>query len=118
MVPASVKMGGVWEEEAQERPVASEERRQAHKSRVQARVRASHPFGSHGGFPGGSSGKEPTRQCRRHRAAGSIPGAGRSPGGGHDNPLRYSCLENSMDRGTWQTTVHEVVNSWKTTEET
>ena len=34
--------------------------------------------------------------------AGSIPGSGRSPGGGHDNPLQYSCLENSMDRGAWR----------------
>ena len=37
---------------------------------------------------------------------GSIPGLGRSPGGGHGNPLRYSCLENSMDRGAWWATVH------------
>ena len=34
------------------------------------------------------------------RDAGSIPGSGRSPGGGHGNPLQYSCLENPMDRGT------------------
>ena len=34
--------------------------------------------------------------------AGSIPGSGRSPGGGHDNPLQHSCLENPMDRGAWQ----------------
>ena len=33
--------------------------------------------------------------------AGSIPGSGRSPGGGHDNPLQYFCLENPMDRGAW-----------------
>ena len=33
---------------------------------------------------------------------GSIPGLGRSPGGGHGNPLQYSCLENPMDRGAWQ----------------
>ena len=46
------------------------------------------------GFPGGASGKEPTCQCRRHRDMGSIPGSGRSPGEGHDNPLHYSCLEN------------------------
>ena len=37
---------------------------------------------------------------------GSIPGSGRSPGGGHGNPLQYSCLENSMDRGAWKATVH------------
>ena len=36
---------------------------------------------------------------------GSIPGSGRSPGGGHGNPLQYSCLENPMDRGAWRATV-------------
>ena len=41
------------------------------------------------------------------RDAGSIPGLGRSPGGGHGNPLQYSCLENPMDKGAWQATVHE-----------
>ena len=35
------------------------------------------------------------------RDMGSIPGSGRSPGGGHGNPLQYSCLENPMDRGAW-----------------
>ena len=43
--------------------------------------------------------------------AGSIPGLGRFPGGSHGNPLQYSCLENSMDRGTWQATVHGVAKS-------
>ena len=42
------------------------------------------------------------------RDAGLIPGSGRSPGGEHDNPLQYSCLENSMDRGVWWATVHGV----------
>ena len=42
------------------------------------------------------------------REAGSIPGSGRSPGGGHDNPLQYSCLENPMDRGVWWATFHSV----------
>ena len=41
----------------------------------------------------------------------SIPGSGRSPGGGHGNPLQYSCLENHMDRGGWQATVHWVTKS-------
>ena len=36
------------------------------------------------------------------RGAGSIPGLGQSPGGGHDNPLQYSCLENPMDREAWK----------------
>ena len=39
---------------------------------------------------------------------GSIPGLGRFPGGGHGNPLQYSCLENLMDRGAWWATVHGV----------
>ena len=42
------------------------------------------------------------------RNSGSIPVLGRAPGGGHDNPLQHSCLENSMDRGAWQATVHGV----------
>ena len=40
------------------------------------------------------------------RDAGSIPGSGRSPGGGHGNPLPYSCLENPLDRGAWLATGH------------
>ena len=42
---------------------------------------------------------------------GSIPGSGRSCGEGHGNPLQYSCLGNPMDRGVWQTTVHEAAKS-------
>ena len=42
---------------------------------------------------------------------GSIPGSGRSPGGEHGNPLQYSCLENPMDSGVWQATVHGVAKS-------
>ena len=45
------------------------------------------------------------------RDVGSIPGLGRSSGGGHGNPLQYSCLENAMDRGAWQATVHRVTVS-------
>ena len=41
----------------------------------------------------------------------SIPGLGRSPRGGYSNPLQYSCLENPMDRGAWQATVHGVTKS-------
>ena len=44
--------------------------------------------------------------------AGSIPGWGRSPGKGNGNPLQYSCLKNSMDRGAWWATVHGVAKSW------
>ena len=46
------------------------------------------------------------------RDANLIPGWGRSPGGGHVSPLQYSCLENPMDRGAWQATVHRVAQSW------
>ena len=42
---------------------------------------------------------------------GQIPGWGRSPGGGHGNPLQYSCLQNPMDRGAWWTTVERVAES-------
>ena len=43
--------------------------------------------------------------------AGSIPELGRSPGGGHSNPLQYSCLEHPMDRGAWRAVVHGVAKS-------
>ena len=45
------------------------------------------------------------------RDVDSIPGLGRSPGGGHGKPLQYSCLEYSMDRGAWRATVHRVAKS-------
>ena len=61
------------------------------------------------GFPGGSDGEESA--CKAGNA-GSVPGSGRSPGEGNGNPLQYSCLEHPMDRGAWQTTVHEVAKSW------
>ena len=50
--------------------------------------------------------------ARDLRDAGSILGSGRSLRGGHSNPLQYSCLENSMDRGTWQAIVHRVAKRW------
>ena len=45
------------------------------------------------------------------RDAGLIPGSGRCPGGGRGNPLQYSCLESSMDRGTWWAIVHRVTQN-------
>ena len=60
------------------------------------------------GFPGGSMVKNPPA------SSGDvvlIPGSGRSPGEGNGNPLQYSCLGNSMDRGVWQATVHGVSKS-------
>ena len=57
------------------------------------------------------SGKESTCNARATGGTSSIPGSGRSPGGGHGNPLQYSCLKNPMDRGAWQATVHGVPKS-------
>ena len=61
------------------------------------------------GFPDGSDGKEAACSAED---LGSIPGSGRSPGGGHGNPLQYSGLENSMDRGAWRAIVHGAAKSW------
>ena len=61
------------------------------------------------GFPGGSNGKESASNAGD---PGLIPGLGRSPGGGTDSPLQYSCLENPMDRAAWQAAVHGVAKSW------
>ena len=46
------------------------------------------------------------------RDIGLIPGLGRSPGEGHDNPVQYFCLKNPMDRGAWRVVVHRVTKSW------
>ena len=60
------------------------------------------------GLPWWLSGKESA--CNAEDL-GLIPGSERSPGGGHGNPLQYSCYENPMDSGAWWTTVHEVAES-------
>ena len=52
--------------------------------------------------------KNPPANAGDIRDMGLIPGSGRSPGEKHGNPLQYSCLKNSMDRGAWQATVHGV----------
>ena len=62
--------------------------------------------------PGGSDGKESACNAGNIRDAGLIPGVGRSPGGGHGNPLQYSCLGNPVDRRTCWATVHRVARSW------
>ena len=71
------------------------------------------------GFPGGASGREPACHAGEVRTyvgdvrdAGSFSGSRRSSGGGHGNPLQYSCLENPMDWGAWQATVHGVAQNW------
>ena len=55
--------------------------------------------------------KNPPANTGDIRDAGLIPGSERSPGGRHGNPLQYSCLENPMDSGAWQATVHGVTKS-------
>ena len=60
------------------------------------------------GFPRGSEVKASASNAGD---LGSVPGLGRSPGGGHGNPLQYSCLENPMDGGAWWATVHGVAKS-------
>jgi len=65
--------------------------------------------GAREGFPGGSDSKESTCNAGDR---GSIPGLGRSPGGGNGSPLQYSCVENPMDRGAWGATVLGVAKNW------
>ena len=60
------------------------------------------------GFPGGSDSKEPAYNAGD---LGSIPGSERFPGEGNGNPLQYSCLETSVDRGTWRATVQGVTKN-------
>ena len=60
------------------------------------------------GFPGSLDGKESACNVGD---PGSIPGSGRSPKVGNANPLEYSCLENSLERGTWPARVHGVTKS-------
>ena len=59
--------------------------------------------------------KNPTANAGDTRDSGSVPGLGRSTGGRHLNPIQYSCLENSMDRGAWWSTVHRVakIQTWR-----
>ena len=63
------------------------------------------------GFPGGSMVKNSPANAGDTRDRGLIPRLGESPGGGNGNPLQYSCLENSMDRASWQATVHGLTES-------
>ena len=64
------------------------------------------------GFPGGTVVKNLPANAGDARYAGSIPRLGRSSGVGNGNPLQYSCLESSMDRGAWQANVRGVKKSW------
>ena len=63
-------------------------------------------------FPGGVVVKNPPASAGNSRDVASVPGLGRSPGGGNGNPLQYSCLGNPTDREVWRATVHGVAKSW------
>ena len=63
------------------------------------------------GFPCGSAGKESPTNARDARDVGLTPGSGINPEEGHGNLLQYFCVENPMDRGAWQPTVHGVAKS-------
>ena len=63
------------------------------------------------GFPGGSVVKNPSASAGDKRDGSLIPGLGRSPGGGHGNPLQYSYLGNPMDKGAWQATICRIGKS-------
>ena len=75
-------------------------------------IRGSYSLTHYKGFPGDSVIKNAPANAGAAGNAGSIPGLGRSPGEGNDNPLQYSCQENSMDRGSWWATVHGVTENW------
>ena len=60
----------------------------------------------------GYTGSDSKESACNGGALGLIPGLGKSPGKGHGYLLQYSCLENAMDRGAWQATVHGVTKSW------
>ena len=62
-------------------------------------------------FPGGSVVKNLPANAGDAKDLGSVPGLERSPGGGHGNPLQYSCLENPMDRESWWSMIHRVAKS-------
>ena len=68
------------------------------------------------GFPGCTVVKNPPGNAGDAGDVGLIPVSGRSPGVGNGNLLQYSCLENSMDRGAWQATIHGVIKESYTTE--
>ena len=81
----------------------------SHRWRMWAKEGVSQSSGSPSGFP---SGSVVTDMPANAGELGSIPGSGRSLGGGNGNPLQYACLENPMDRRAWRATVHGVKKSW------
>ena len=79
---------------------------------TERRVVVTRGWGAGEGLPWWLSGKESSWNAGASGDVGSNPGSRRSPGGGHGNPLEYSCLENPLDRGVWQATVYSVTKSW------
>ena len=65
----------------------------------------------HGDYQAALMIKNPPANAGDIRDKGSVPGLGRSPGGGHGNSFQYSCLQNPMDRGAWWATVQRVAQS-------
>ena len=82
--------------------------------KAQSTLQISNPgLGIYPGLPQWLSSKESACNAGDTGNLSSIPGSGRSPGGGNGNPLQYSCLENLLDRAEWGgATVHRVVESW------
>ena len=78
-------------------------------SQPRDQTRVSHIVGRF--FTSRAQGSDDKESACNERHLGSIPRLGRSPGGGHGNPLQYACLENSMDRGAWRAAVHGVEES-------
>ena len=69
------------------------------------------PFMSYLLSPGFDRSSDGKKSAYNAGDLGSVPGSGRSPGEGNGNPLQYSCLENPMDRGAWQASVHRIAKS-------
>ena len=69
------------------------------------------------GFPGSTAVKNPPVNAGDTGDPGSVPGSGRYPGEGNGDPLQYSCLGNTMDRGAWRATIHGVAKELDTTKQ-
>ena len=93
----------LWRQYTSEKQFMTEEAKEEEEERWQKWV--------HKGFPGSASGRERTCQWRRYKRHGFGAWVRETPGEGHGKPPQYSCLENPMDRGAWQATVHGVTKS-------
>ena len=117
---STTKLAGIWQNQRPEGSglLVSDRAQKSSKTPGNKRLlEASHPWvkGSliaFPDFPSNSVVKNPPANAGYTREAALIPGSGRSPEVWNGNPLQYSCLENSMDRGSWQATVHGVTKSW------